>query len=168
MSRIWDCLNPIRDLISWLDGPRRTTPERRTVGLQLEQLEKRDVPSAAASVQPPNLDQLYQQILQAEASPVANAVYLKGTLTTATAVLPPFSAVLNGLSQNLSAAVGPQVGQQYMQMGIQQVDSFLLNLENATFSALSAVGDAQDPTFLSDVTDINTFMSEPLSYTPPV
>jgi hypothetical protein len=44
MSGIWDRFTAILGL----DGKRRTVSERPTIRLQLEQLEKRDVPSAAS------------------------------------------------------------------------------------------------------------------------
>ena len=169
MSNIWDCFTPIRGLISWLNEQRRTTPERRTVRLQLEHLEKREVLSADASVQPPSTTQLYQQLLQAEAQPTANqAPFLNESLTAAALVLPSYSQFLNTASNYLSTALGPQLGQQYMQMGIQQVNSFLLGLEDATLASLNASGDAQNPTFLSNIAAVNAFMNSPLNYTPPV
>lgn len=164
MSNIWDCFNPIRGLI-----PRRND-QRRTIRLQLEPLEKREVLSADVSVQPPaiNPSQFYQQLLQAEAHPTASqAPFLEQSLTAATLVLPNFSGFLNTASNYMTAAMGPQTGQQYMQEGIQQVNTFLLNLEGATLAALNTTGSFQNPTFLSDVAAVNVFMSNPLHYTSP-
>lgn len=164
MSNIWDCFTPFRGRIPWRDD------RRRTVRLQLEQLEKREVLSADVPAQPPviNQSQFYQQLLQAEAHPTASqAPFLEQSLTAATMVLPNFSGFLNTASNYMTAAMGPQTGQQYMQQGIQQVNTFLLNLEDATLAALNTTGNFQDPTFLSDVAAINAFMSNPLHYTSP-
>lgn len=168
MSNIWDCFTPSRGLIPRLDEQRRTGPQRRTVRLQLEQLEKREVLSADTSVQPPvtNQNQLYQQLLQAEANPTANqALFLEQSLTAATVGLPTFSGFLNTASNYWTAAMGPQTGQQYVQQGIQQVNTFLLTLADATLAALNTTGSFLDPTFLSDVAAVNAFMNNPLHYT---
>lgn len=169
MSSIWDCFSPIRGLIPWRDGERRTTPPRRTARLQLEQLEKREVPSADLSVQPPNVSQFYQQLLQAEGNPTANlAQPLLQTLTAAVTTLPTLSNALNDVATDLSHFVGPQSAQQYTQVLIGSVDAFLLNIETATETALHAAGVFQDPTFNTDVVFLNAFLSDPLHYTPPV
>jgi hypothetical protein len=170
MSNIWDSFSPISGFILWRDGQRRTNTQRRNARLQLEQLEQREVPSADASAGPPivNQSQFYQQLLQAEAHPTATqAPFLEQSLTAAALVLPTFSGFLNTASNYMTAAMGPQTGQQYMQAGIQQVNTFLLNLEDATLAALNTTGSFQDATFLSDVSAINAFMSNPLNYTPP-
>lgn len=164
MSNIWDCFTPARGRI-----PRRDD-QRRTIRPQLEQLEQREVLSADAAVQPPaiNPSPFYQQLLQAEANPTASqAPFLQQSLTAATVVLPNFSGFLNTASNYMTAAMGPQTGQQYMQEGIQQVNTFLLNLEGATLAALNTTGSLPDPTFLSDVAAINAFMNNPLNYTSP-
>jgi hypothetical protein len=153
-----------------LDGNRRSSMDRRTVRPQLEHLEDRLVLSTTAvSVQPPNPFQLYQQLLQAEAHPsAALAPVLDNVLTGAVAALPGLSSLMNAVSSNLNATVGPQKGQQYMQIFERQVDTFLLNLESATLASLQAAGDFQDPTFNADVAFINTFIANPLNYVPPV
>ncbi|HZV06821.1 MAG TPA: hypothetical protein VE999_17190 [Gemmataceae bacterium] len=125
--------------------------------------------TTAASFQPPSSSQLYQQILQAEANPSANlAPALDNVLTGAVAALPGLSSLMNAVSSNLNATVGPVKGQQYTQVFIGQVDTFLLNLESATLASLHAAGNFQDPTFNSDVVFINAFMANPLNYVPPV
>lgn len=170
MSNIWACFSPARGLILRRDDQRQTTRQRRTIRLQLEQLEKREVLSADVSVQPPvvNQSQYYQQLLQAEANPTANqAPFLEQSLTAATLVLPTFSGFLNTATNYMTSAMGQQTGQQYMQEGIQQVTSFLLNLEDSTLAALNTTGSFQDPAFLSDVAAINAFMNNPLNYSSP-
>jgi hypothetical protein len=168
MLNIWDCFSSICGLILRLNEQRRTTSQRRTVQPQVEHLEKREVLSADASASPPNTNQFYQQLLQAEAHPTASqAPFLEQSLTAAAVVLPTYSQFLNAASTYASTALGPPLGQQYMQEGIQQVNSFLLNLEDATFAALNASGDALNPTFLSNVAAVNAFMNNPLNYASP-
>lgn len=164
MSNTWDSL-----ISAWRNARRRTAAPRGAIRPQLEQLEKREVPSADVAG-PPSIStsQLYQQLLQAEASPTASqAPFLQQSLTAAALVLPSYSSFLNAASNGMSSALGPQLGQQYMQMGLQQIDMFLLNLEGATLSALNAAGTYPNPTFLSDVAVLNAFMNDPLNYTPP-
>jgi hypothetical protein len=125
--------------------------------------------TTGVSVQPPNTFQLYQQLLQAEAHPSATvAPVLDNVLSGAVGALPGLSSLMNAVSSNLNAAVGPVKGQQYMQIFIGQVDKFLINLESATLASLQAAGDFQDPTFNADVVFINAFMANPLNYVPPV
>jgi hypothetical protein len=164
MTDLLNRVSRIRKVTRGLDG------NRRSVRPQLEHLEDRMVLSTtAASFQPPSSSQLYQQILQAEANPSANlAPALDNVLTGAVAALPGLSSLMNAVSSNLNATVGPVKGQQYTQVFIGQVDTFLLNLESATLTSLHAAGNFQDPTFNSDVVFINAFMANPLNYIPPV
>lgn len=160
----------MREFTHWLDGAPRATSGRQTVQPRLEALEDRVVPSAPAfAQQPPNPNQLYQQILQAEANPSPDqSSFLKNTLNVAVVVLPGISSFLNVASSNLNATFGPNLGQQYLNVGIQAVDSLLLNLERATLTSLLASGNVQDPTVLADAAVINAFVNNPLNYSPPV
>lgn len=169
MSRIWDWFSPVRGLISWREDGRPITSQRRTARLQLEQLEKREVPSADLTV--PSLDssQLYQEVLQAESNPIASlAQPLQQVFTAAVEALPTLSGALNIVASDLSHFAGPQTAQQYTQVLTGTLDAFLVNLENATETALHAAGVFEDPTFNVDVAFVNSFMSDPLHYNPPL
>jgi hypothetical protein len=170
MSGILNQFASIRKLKHLLDGDRPSNPARTTVRPKLEQLEAREVLSAPAlSSGPPNPIQAYQQLLQLEANPSGNlAPVLDNILSGVVAALPGISSLLNAASSDLNAIFGPKLGQQYMNVVIRVVDGFLINLENATLSALHAGGDFQDPTFNADVAFINAFMFNPLNYVPPV
>lgn len=170
MSRTCNGFALFRKLTQWFDGDSSAPAYRQTVQPRLEALEDRVVLSASAFAgQPPNPAQLYQQILQAEANPSPTlAPALQNSLNAAVVVLPAMSSFLNAASSSLNTAFGPNVGQQYLNLGIQVLDSVLLNLEVATLSSLNAAGALPSPNFTADAAFINTFMNDPLNFAPPV
>jgi hypothetical protein len=117
---------------------------------------------SAFSQQANKLFQVTQQLLEAEFQ-----ASLEPLLDSIVMALPGISQGLNAAASDLSASHGPQLGQLETQKLIRAVDSGLHDLEDATLSALHAVGDDQDPTFNGDVAFINAFTSDPLHYVPP-
>jgi hypothetical protein len=95
---------------------------------------------SAFSRQANDLFQVTQQLLEAEFQ-ASLGQSLESLLDSIAVALPGISQGLNAAASDLSASHGPQLGQLETQKLIQAVDSGLHDLEDATLSALHAVGD---------------------------
>jgi hypothetical protein len=132
MPHLWDVLASLRSSLSGIVGDRRAAPDRSTVRLQLEPLEKREVLDAAANYQ-----------------------FLEGTLTAVVQALPAISSLLNSLPAQYQQ-FGVQVADSLL-LGLESATQAALYASLAGSTAVP-----QDPIFNANVQAINYFMSNPL------
>jgi hypothetical protein len=150
MLSIKDCVTSLRGLFPRSDVQKRAFPSRPTVRLQLEQLEKREVPSAPGAVNPF----------------LGYAAFLEGSLTYVVTTLPNTSSWLNSSSGYLNGTFGTQVGGLFTQQMVQGVNSYLFGLQGATLNAINLAGLSPDPIYNANAAAISVFMSDPLHYHP--
>lgn len=151
MIRSWDRFTR---LFRQQNGPRRPAPVRPTVHPQLEQLEKRDVPTVGVSIGPPTIQQIEQSLQNI------------GTLSTLDGIvqaLPAISQTLSQVNFLLPQIVGQQQAAKLMPQIIEGVENYILQIEVNTLNALQAAGDWQDYLFNADAQAISYFLYSPLN-----